>query len=77
MTDTIKQMCENLEMGFISPLEFLMQYADILRMLGAEKCIKDKMNEKLQDLALDICHMLKTGNEQNNQVENYGTITFR
>ncbi|UKK61139.1 hypothetical protein L6468_08990 [Prevotella communis] len=70
-------MAENLEMGFISPLEFLLQYGDILRALGAEKCLNDKMSEILEPLATSIAAMVKKGNVNNNQIENFGSPAFQ
>lgn len=72
MNEDIKTMVENFHMGFISPTEFLMQYSEYLRFLGAEKCIVDKMDELLSGLACSVAAMLESGNRNNNRIENYG-----
>lgn len=77
MKEMVKQMCDNLLMGFITPHEFLLQYADLLRFFGAHKCVEDKMSELLQDFALDVANMLMTENVENNMIEHYGTSIFR
>lgn len=74
--EEIKIMVENYEQGFISPMEFLMQYKNFLQFFGAHKCIEDKMNDALNDLASGVAKMLKNGNENNNQIENFGTPAF-
>lgn len=76
MEEQIKMMLENYELGFISSMDFLSQYKNILQLFGAHKCIEDKMNEALSDLANGIFKMLKSGNETNNQIENFGTPAF-
>lgn len=76
MKEEILMMVQNYELGFISPLEFLLQYRDYLQILGAHKCVEDKINETLSDLAGDVAKMLKSGNAKNNMIEHHGTAAF-
>ena len=77
MTEMIKMMCENYQMGFITSHEFLLQYSDILRSLGANKCVEDKMDELLEPFASAVAEMLMKGNPESNMIEHYGTAVFR
>ena len=69
----IKELIEQYEMGFISPVDFLRRYVAILQFFGAHKCVEDKVNELLHDFTEDVVKMLKSGNATNNQIEAHGT----
>ena len=49
--EEIKTIKENYEMGFISSIEFLWQYAGVLAKLGAQGELLDAMNKELAPLA--------------------------
>lgn len=55
----IEKICENYEMGFISPYEFLREYAEYLGFLGANKPLLDKMGEVLTPLANHVLSIVK------------------
>lgn len=77
MKEMIRQMCENYRMGFITSHEFLMQYSDTLRFLGANKCVEDKISELLEPFASAVADMLMSDNSEYNMIEHYGTEAFR
>ena len=76
MNEDLKTMVDNFNMGFITPTDFLRQYEDYLRTLGAEKCLSDKMDELLSGLACSIVGMLEMNNKNCNRIENYGTAAW-
>lgn len=49
--EEIKEIKKNYEMGFISPLEFLCEYAGVLSKLGAQCELIDAINTTLAPLA--------------------------
>ena len=51
MRKEILEMVENYEMGFISPMELLNQFSDLLSYLGSNKELDDIINEFLKPLA--------------------------
>lgn len=61
MKKEILCMVENYEMGFISPKEFLNQYADLLSYLGFAKDLEDRMNDLLSPLSSFVSKKLKEG----------------
>ena len=51
MENTFKTLLQNYELGFISPSEFILKYADILFLAGADTVLRKKMDECLLPLA--------------------------
>ena len=51
MKKEILEMVENYEMGFISPMELLNQFSDLLSYFGSNKELDDKINSLVLPLA--------------------------
>lgn len=61
MRKEILEMVENYEMGFISPMELLNQFSDLLSYFGSNKELDDKINSLVLPLADFIAKKLKSG----------------
>lgn len=61
MKKEILEMVENYEMGFISPMELLGQFSDLLSYFGSNKELDDKINSLVLPLANFVAKKLKAG----------------
>lgn len=61
MKKEILEMVDNYEMGFISPMELLNQFSDLLSYFGSNKELDDKINCLVLDLADFVAKKLKAG----------------
>ena len=61
MKKEILEMVENYEMGFISPMELLNQFSDLLSYFGSNKELDDKINDLVLPLADFVSKKLKAG----------------
>lgn len=61
MRKEISNMVENYEMGFISPMELLNQFSDLLSFFGSNKELYDKINDLVYPLANFVAQKLKEG----------------
>ena len=61
MKKEILEMVENYEMGFISPMELLNQFSDLLSYLGSNKELDDNINSLVLPLADFVAIKLKVG----------------
>ena len=61
MKKEILDMVENYEMGFISPMELLNQFSDLLSYFGSNKELDDKINDLVLPLADFVAKKLKAG----------------
>ena len=61
MKKEILEMVENYETGFISPMELLNQFSDLLSYFGSNKELDDKINDLVLPLAYFVAKKLKAG----------------
>lgn len=61
MRKEILNMVGNYEMGFISPMELLNQFSDLLSYFGSNKELDDKINDLVLPLADFVAKKLKAG----------------
>ena len=61
MKKEILEMVENYKMGFITPMELLNQFSDLLSYFGSNKELDDKINNLVLPLADFVAKKLKAG----------------
>ena len=72
MKEEIERICNNYEMGFISPLEFLMEVKEILRLFGADEVIDRKLSEVTAPFADYVKMIVSTGNNARVNISDFG-----
>ena len=56
--EIIKDIVKNYQMGFITSYEFIQQYMDVLKLLGADKELSDTWNGLCEPLAQHLCKIV-------------------
>lgn len=59
----LKQILQNYRMGFITPVEFIYQYMDVLRQMGAEKELHQVFNNLNMPLAEFLAGIIEGNNK--------------
>ena len=62
--ETFKQLLKNYEMGFITPLEFVLKYQDMLHLVGAENDLRSILNQAVQPVATHLANILRGSHQQ-------------
>jgi hypothetical protein len=57
--EALKQLLRNYEMGFLSPLEFILKYRDILSLVGADTELGAILNQAVTPLANHLAGILR------------------
>ena len=68
-SDSVKQIIDNYNMGFIGAHEVCEQFLDILTYFGADKALSQQMDNELQPLARFLMDNFE--NHKYNQIENF------
>ena len=68
--ETFKQLLNNYEMGFLTPLEFVLKYQDMLYLVGASADLNRILNQAVQPVASHLAGILRGSNQTISDFEN-------